>query len=105
MDIDELLTTTGSVRKALDIDAPVDPSVIRDCLRIAMQAPNGSNQQGWRWLVIRDSALRAKVAALYRDVYLQKVGGELIADLVPKDTPGGRLMSSAAMTVRWPSRV
>jgi nitroreductase len=74
MGIDELLTTTRSARKALDLDAPVEPSSVRQCLRIAMQAANGSNQQSWRWLVVsdaalREAALREKVAALYRDTY------------------------------------
>ena len=98
-EVDELLTTTRSARKALDIDAPVEPSAIRDCLAIAMQAANGSNQQSWRWLVISDAALRDKVAALYRDAYLQRVGCQLIADLLPADTPGGRLMSSTEWLV------
>ena len=98
-EVDELLTTTRSARKALDIDAPVEPSAIRDCLAIAMQAANGSNQQSWRWLVISDAALRDKVAALYRDAYLRRVGGQLIADLLPADTPGGRLMSSTEWLV------
>ena len=53
----------------------------------------------WRWLVISDAALRDKVAALYRDAYLQRVGGQLIADLLPADTPGGRLMSSTEWLV------
>jgi nitroreductase len=52
MDVDELLTTTRSARKALDLDAPLEPSAIRECLAIATQAANGSNQQSWRWLVI-----------------------------------------------------
>ena len=99
MDVDELLTTTRSARKALDLDAPVEPSAIRECLAIAMQAANGSNQQSWRWLVVSDAALRENVAALYRDAYLQRVGGQLIADLLPADTPGGRLMSSTEWLV------
>ena len=99
MQIDELLTTTRSARKALDLDAPVEPTAIRDCLRIAMQAPNGSNQQSWRWLVISDAALREKLAALYRDAYLRRVGGQLVAGLLPADTPGGRLMSSTEWLV------
>lgn len=100
MGIDELLTTTRSARKALDLDAPVEPGSVRECLRIAMQAANGSNQQSWRWLVVSDAALREKVAALYRDAYLQRVGGQLIADLLPADTPGGRLMSSTEWLVQ-----
>jgi hypothetical protein len=38
-DAETLLTTTRSVRRKLDLDRPVQPEVIIDCLRIAMQAP------------------------------------------------------------------
>jgi hypothetical protein len=34
-------------RKSLDVDAPVDIEVIRDCLGIGLQAANGSNQQSY----------------------------------------------------------
>ena len=36
---------------------------------------------------------------LYRDAYLQRVGGQLIADVLPADTPGGRLMTSTEWLV------
>lgn len=84
MDVDELLTSTRSARKALDLGAPIDMDEIRDCLRIGLQAANGSNQQSWRWLIVTDQRLRDAVAALYRDAYLAKVGGQLIADLLPE---------------------
>jgi nitroreductase len=38
---DELLTTTRSVRKRLDLSRPVPPDLIRECLEIALQAPSG----------------------------------------------------------------
>ena len=66
MDIEYLLTATRSARKTLDLDAPVDLGEIRECLRIGLQAANGSNQQNWRWLVVADPELRAKIAELYR---------------------------------------
>ena len=99
MDAEHLLTTTRSARKSLDLDAPVDVGVVRDCLRIGLQAANGSNQQSWRWLVIVDAALREKIAALYRDAYLLRVGGQLLADLVPAGSPEHRLMSSTEWLV------
>ncbi|MGX7682020.1 nitroreductase family protein [Jatrophihabitans sp. DSM 45814] len=63
---DELLTTTRTVRKRLDLTRPVPLEVIRECLEIALQAPSGSNTQGWHWLVINDEAQRAKLGELYR---------------------------------------
>ena len=63
---DELLNTTRSVRKRLDLTKPVAREVIDECLQLAVQAPTGSNTQGWRWIVIDDSDTRAALAALYR---------------------------------------
>ena len=63
---DELLNTTRSVRKRLDLTRPVAREVIDECLQLAVQAPTGSNVQGWRWIVIDDSDTRAALAALYR---------------------------------------
>ena len=42
---DELLTTTRSVRKRLDLERPVDRHTIMECLQIAIQAPTASNMQ------------------------------------------------------------
>ncbi|WP_235487813.1 nitroreductase family protein, partial [Frankia sp. AvcI1] len=63
---DEVLTTTRSVRRRLDLDRPVEPEVIEECLRIALQAPSGSNRQGWHWIVVTDPELRAGIAEYYR---------------------------------------
>jgi nitroreductase len=62
----ELLTTTRSVRKRLDLERPVERELVQDCLRIAFQAPNGSNQQMWGWVVVDDPATRAAMADIYR---------------------------------------
>jgi nitroreductase len=71
--VDHLLTTTRSVRKRLDLTRPVEPAVLDRCLEIALQAPTGSNAQGWHFLVVTDARKRAAVGALYRrafDLYL-----------------------------------
>jgi nitroreductase len=105
VNIDQLLTATRSARKSLDLEAPVDLDEIRDCLQAGLQAANGSNQQSWRWLVITEDGLRDKIAALYRDAYLQKVGGQLIAGLMPAGTPEAKLMSSTEWLVENLARV
>lgn len=63
---DALLSTTRAVRKRLDLTRPVPREVILDCIRLAQQAPTGSNQQTWRWLVVTDPDKRAALAELYR---------------------------------------
>jgi nitroreductase len=76
---DEVLTTTRSVRKRLDFDKPVDRATVEECLEIAMQAPTGSNRQGWHWVVIEDAELRAAVSDVYRrnfDEYRATPGAE-----------------------------
>jgi nitroreductase len=66
--VDHVLTTTRSVRRRLDLSRPVEPEVIEDCLRLAIQAPTGGNSQGWRWIVVTDPGLRLELAELYRDI-------------------------------------
>jgi len=63
---DLLLSTTRSVRKRLDFDRPVEREVLLECLQLAVQAPTAANRQTWRWMVVTDEDLRAKVAECYR---------------------------------------
>lgn len=64
--VDELLTTTRSVRKRLDFDRPVPREVLMECLDLALQAPTGSNAQGWQWVFVEDPAKRKALAEIYR---------------------------------------
>jgi nitroreductase len=82
---DQLLTTTRTVRKRLDLRRPVSMELIRECLEIALQAPSGSNRQTWHWLVVTDAAQRAAIGELYRRAvadYLDSPGaaGKLFAE-------------------------
>ncbi|WP_327072469.1 nitroreductase family protein [Kitasatospora purpeofusca] len=63
---DELLTTTRSVRLRLDLSRPVDLDRVRECVEIALQAPNGGNTQRWHWLVVAEDGLRKRIAEVYR---------------------------------------
>lgn len=72
---DELLTTTRAVRRRLDLDRPVPPELVLECVGVAQQAPTGGNSQGWGFVIVTDEAKRAKLAELYRrtgDDYLRK---------------------------------
>jgi nitroreductase len=74
---DELLTTTRSVRKRLDLTRPVPLELVKECLDIALQAPSGSNRQGWHWIVVTDPELRTAVGEVYRravTAYLASAG-------------------------------
>ncbi|MGI5207564.1 nitroreductase family protein [Spirillospora sp. CA-108201] len=66
---DELLTTTRTVRRRLDLDRPVPPELVRECLEIALQTPSGSNRQGWQWVVVTDPGTRAAIGEHYRHAF------------------------------------
>ena len=75
---DELLSTTRSVRKRLDLERPVERSVVEECIELAMQAPTGSNAQGWHFVVVEDPAKKAALAELYGrhfDPYMEMMSG------------------------------
>ncbi len=70
---DALLSTTRAVRKRLDFERPVADEIIRECLELSLQAPSGSNKQGWRWIVVTDGEKRRALA----DIYRKDAGGYL----------------------------
>jgi nitroreductase len=63
---DELLTTTRSVRKRLDLTRPLPLDLVKECLEIALQAPNGGMREGWHWIVVTDPQIRAQIGDFYR---------------------------------------
>ena len=97
---DELLTTTRAVRKRLDFDRPVEMSVIRECLEIALQAPSGSNAQGWQWVVVTDPGKRRELGDIYRKAFAIYENAPFAADKLHADDPAlapvqQRIFSSA----------
>ena len=63
---DEVLSTTRAVRKRLDFDRPVEREVLAECLELALQAPSGSNAQGWQFVIVTNPDKRAGLAELYQ---------------------------------------
>ena len=71
---DELLTTTRAVRRRMDLDRPVDLSIIETCIEIALQAPSGSGAKDSagmgdaypHFVVVTDEKLRAGIGEIYR---------------------------------------
>jgi nitroreductase len=64
--IDELLSTTRTVRRRLDLDRDVPDDILLECIDLAEQAPTGGNQASRRWLVVSDPAIKAELAGIYR---------------------------------------
>lgn len=80
---DELLSTTRSVRLRLDLERPVERSLIAECLELAQQAPTGGNQQTWSFVVVTDAERRHALGSLYKqgwDAYLQVINARNAAE-------------------------
>jgi nitroreductase len=92
---DWLLTTTRAVRKRLDFSRPVENDVITECLRIAMQAPTGSNKQHWQWIVVTDAAKRKALADIYRRGAGEYLPTAKEAAVASGDVQTGRVIDSA----------
>lgn len=65
--VDEVLTTTRSVRRRIDFERPIPPELLEDCIAIATQAPTGIAAENWRFLVLTDPAPKNAIAELYRN--------------------------------------
>ena len=101
--VDALLSTTRAVRKRLDLDRPVPDDVLLECLQLAVQAPTGSNRQGWRWMVVRDPAKKAALAEIYN-----RAGGEYLRSAAAGAEAGtqiARVMDSATFLAENLARV
>ena len=84
---DELLTTTRTVRKRLDLERPVPLDLVRECLEVALQAPSGSNRQDWEWLVVTDAAQRAAIGEYYRRAWEAYAASPSFAGAIGGDDP------------------
>jgi nitroreductase len=98
---DELLTTTRSVRKRLDLTRDVPIDLVRECLEVALQAPSGSNRQSWHWMVITDENSRRVIGNYYRQAvasYLKSSGSAatLFADDQERNAVQRRVGDSVA---------
>jgi nitroreductase len=84
---DELLSTTRTVRRRLDLGRPVEPALIDECLALAVQAPTSVGREHWHFVVVTDEAQRAALAALYRRAWSDFAGVPPEADR-PGETRG-----------------
>ena len=66
---EEVLTTTRSVRRRLNLEKEVSVEVLRDCLDIALQAPTGSLRQDWHFVVSTDRDQCREVGTIYQEVW------------------------------------
>ena len=93
---DELLTTTRSVRKRLDLTRPVPIEIIKEALEVALQAPTGSNSQTWHWIIVTDPEKKRQIADLYRKAFEPYIEVQNAAAEKRGDATGKRVASSAS---------
>jgi nitroreductase len=95
-DLFEIIRTTRSMRR-LKPD-PVPDALLRQVLEAGTCAANGGNMQTWRFLVVRDPAIKRQVGALYKRAWDEQVGPRYRAGApAPGQTPEsfGRMLDAA----------
>jgi nitroreductase len=71
-DLFDIIHTTRAMRR-LKPD-PVPDALIRRILEAGQCAPSGGNEQRWRFLVLKDPAIKKAVAAFYKRAYDETIG-------------------------------
>ena len=96
MDFFEAVTTQRAIRR-LKKD-PIPEPVLRQIMDAAICAPSGGNRQGWRFIVVRDPAKRARLGELYREGFgeLAKLPYYAGAMNEPAGSPVRKMIESAA---------
>src|SRR5262245_7205611 len=101
MDVHEALYTTRAMRRVLPDPIPED--VQARILDAAVRAPSGGNTQGWRFLLVDDPEVKAKLGPLYRngterlwtEVYADRVAAAASDPDDPDNAATGRMIRSA----------
>jgi len=96
MEFFETATTQRAMRR-LKPD-PIPDAVLRQIMDAAICAPSGGNRQGWRFVVVRDTAKRARLGELYREGFgeLAKLPYYAGAMKEPAGSPARKMIDSAA---------
>lgn len=87
-DLFEILGTTRSMRR-LKPD-PVPDELIRKILEAGISAANGGNWQQWRFLVVKDPAIKKAVQVWYKKAFDETIGPRYAASPPPPGVTGDR---------------
>jgi nitroreductase len=74
LDVLEAIHSTPA-RRYLKPD-PIPDDVLWELLDAAIRGPSGGNQQGWGWLVIRDTETKRQIAEWYLEGWTRAYGGQ-----------------------------
>ena len=92
----EVLHGTRAMRR-LKPD-PVPDELIRKILEAGISAANGGNFQRWRFMVIKDRAIKQAVKVHYQRAFDEIIGPRYRESAPP---PGASARNTAASTMRW----
>jgi nitroreductase len=78
MDVSQAIQSRYSCRRYED--KPVEDAKLQPILEAARQAPSAKNLQDWRFVVVRDKALREKLAiAANNQTFIENAGAIIVA--------------------------
>jgi nitroreductase len=80
-DLFEIMATTRAMRR-LKPD-PVPEALIAKILHAGVCAPNGGNAQKWRFLVVKDRAIKAAVQVYYKRAFVEVMGPHYLNSAPP----------------------
>src|SRR2546423_4667070 len=80
-DVFEIIRTTRAMRR-LKPD-PVPDALIRKIIEAGACAPNGGNSQRWRFLVVKDQAIKKKVQGWYKKAFDEVIGPRYLQSSPP----------------------
>ncbi len=95
-DIFEIMYTTRSMRRLKP--APVPDELIRKVLEAGMSAANGGNRQSWRFLVVKDPAIKKAVQVWYQRAFDEVVGPRYLKSEPPPGVTKERYLRQHAAT-------
>src|SRR5256885_8643284 len=108
MPLVEAMLTQRAIRR-LRPD-PIDDAIVLRCIEIGLKAPTSSNGQNWEWIVVKDPAVKQKLAAQYRQAWalyggvmrrLNRVDDSPAKILPAGDWQGGAPSRVAVPGVAW----
>jgi nitroreductase len=95
MPLEEAMQTQRAIRR-LKSD-PVDDALVLHLIELALKAPTGSNAQNWEFIVVKDPAVKAKLARLNRRAFslYSAIGRRLV------ERSGDERMAKIMRAVQW----
>jgi nitroreductase len=103
MDVREALYTTRAMRRVRSDPVPLD--VQARILDAAIRAPTGGNAQNWRFMLVDDADIKARLGPLYRDA-ADKLWTTIYADRLARaaaepEAESSRQILSVQRSAQW----